>query len=79
MTDKVNAGQGRPTLDDVRGWPATVSVTKAASALGCSRAQLYRQINLGTAPVRALMWGRSRVVITADLVRLLSGEGQHAA
>lgn len=69
----------RPTLAEVAGWPATVRVPQAALALGCSRSELYDQIREGTAPVRTLEFGRRRVVITADLVRLLSGEGQSAA
>lgn len=69
----------RPTLEDVRKWPATVPVPQAATALGCSRSELYKRIKLGTAPVRVLEFGRARAVITADLVRVLSGEGQPAA
>lgn len=69
----------RPTLADVQAWPATVPVPQAALALGCSRSELYEQIKRGTAPVRTLEFGRRRIVITADLVRLLSGEGQPAA
>ncbi|KUO19662.1 hypothetical protein [Streptomyces dysideae] len=69
----------RPTLTEVRGWPATVRVPQAALALGCSRSELYEQIKRGTSPVRTLEFGRRRVVVTADLVRLLSGEGQPAA
>ncbi|MFJ2722409.1 DNA-binding protein [Streptomyces sp. NPDC087437] len=64
-----------PTLSEIRTWPATVPVAKAATALGCSRAQLYRLIRVGASPVRTLSLGRERVVvITASLVRVLSGE-----
>lgn len=79
MAKQESAEKSRPTLDDVRKWPATVSVTEAATALGCSRSELYKQIKRGTAPVRALTWGRGRAVITADIVRVLSAEGQPAA
>ncbi|GAB2922897.1 DNA-binding protein [Streptomyces heilongjiangensis] len=59
-----------PTLDEVRTWPATVDVTRAATALGISRAQLYGLIKRNEAPVRVLDFGSKRVV-TASLVRLL--------
>ncbi|MFE8013643.1 DNA-binding protein [Streptomyces antibioticus] len=59
-----------PTLEEVRSWPATVDVTTAARALGISRAQLYRLIACGEAPVRVLDFGAKRVV-TASLVKLL--------
>ncbi|MFG3189250.1 helix-turn-helix domain-containing protein [Streptomyces omiyaensis] len=60
-----------PTLEEVRKWPATCEVTKAAQALGISRAKLYAQIKSGDEPVKVLRFGRSVRVITADLVRLL--------
>lgn len=60
-----------PTLADVKDWPATVNVPKAAAALGCSRSQLYDLIARGEAPVKTLSYGRRHVVITASLVRLL--------
>ncbi|MEU3413740.1 DNA-binding protein [Streptomyces sp. NPDC006658] len=59
-----------PTLDEIRQWPATVDVTSAARAMGISRAQMYRLIAEGKAPVRVLDFGAKRVV-TASLVRLL--------
>lgn len=62
-----------PTLDEVRSWPATVTVHKAATALGCSRSQLYALINRGEAPCRVIPLGKSPRVITASLVRLLEG------
>lgn len=60
-----------PTLADVRSWPATVAVPKAATALGCSKSQLYDLIRRGEAPVRTLSYGRRHVVVTASLIRLL--------
>jgi hypothetical protein len=60
-----------PTLDEVRAWPATVSVPKAATALGISKSYLHGLIKRGDAPVKVLpLDGRHRV-ITASLVRLL--------
>lgn len=60
-----------PTLEEVRGWPATVEVAKAASAMGCSRSHLYTQIKRGDAPVRFLTFGSRVRVITSSLIRLL--------
>ncbi|WUR84512.1 DNA-binding protein [Streptomyces phaeochromogenes] len=59
-----------PTLDDVRSWPATVDVARAALALGISRSQMYALVKSGQAPVKVLDYGAKRVV-TASLVRLL--------
>ncbi|MDW8807420.1 DNA-binding protein [Streptomyces scabiei] len=78
-SEALGPAKGRPTLEEIRKWPATVNVPQAAQALGCSRSQLHEMIARGDAPVRALHFDRRRVVITADLVRLLSGEGQPAA
>ncbi|MER5467223.1 DNA-binding protein [Streptomyces sp. NPDC002685] len=60
-----------PTLAEVKKWPATVNVPRAALALGCSRSQLYELIKRGEAPVRTLSFGSRHVVITASLVVLL--------
>lgn len=62
-----------PTLDEVRAWPATVSVPQAATALGVSKSYLHDLIKSDKAPVKTLpIEGRHRV-ITASLVRLLEG------
>ncbi|MFD6172072.1 helix-turn-helix transcriptional regulator [Streptomyces coeruleorubidus] len=63
----------QPTLAEVRKWPATVSVTDAARAIGCSRSHLYERVKRGDSPVKTIDVGTRHVVITADLVRLLSG------
>ena len=68
-----------PTLEEVRSWPATVPVPRAAPALGCSTSQLYTLIRRGESPVKTLSFGRRHVVITASLISVLSGEGQGAA
>ncbi|MFE1885476.1 DNA-binding protein [Streptomyces diastatochromogenes] len=60
-----------PTLAEVKKWPATVNVPRAALALGCSRSQLYELIKRGQAPVRTLSFGTRHVVITASLVAVL--------
>ncbi|MFE5629927.1 DNA-binding protein [Streptomyces sp. NPDC056543] len=64
----------QPTLAEVRRWPATVSVPTAATAIGCSRAHLLQSIKRGESPVKTITLGTRHYVITADLVRLLSGE-----
>lgn len=69
----------RPTLAEVRKWPATVSLPKAAHALGCSSRYLQQRVKQGAAPVKTIPIGSRHVVITADLVRLLSGEEREAS
>ncbi|MFF1655795.1 DNA-binding protein [Streptomyces sp. NPDC058255] len=73
--------QQQPTLAEVAQWPATCSVRKAASAIGCSPTHLASLIRRGESPVKTVPLGSSRrqLVITADLVRLLSGEDRGAA
>ncbi|TXS28589.1 DNA-binding protein [Streptomyces sp. ms191] len=68
----------QPTLAEIRQWPATVSVPQAASAIGCSKQHLHDRIKRGDAPVKTIPLGARHVVITADLVRLLSGESRPA-
>ncbi|MFD8453898.1 DNA-binding protein [Streptomyces coelicoflavus] len=70
---------GRPTLADIRKWPATVSVPKGASALGCSANHLHERIRRGDSPVKTLQFGTRHVIIVADLLRVLSGETREAA
>ncbi|WP_435218329.1 DNA-binding protein [Streptomyces sp. bgisy034] len=60
-----------PTLDEIRAWPATVSVPKAATALGISRSYLHGLIKQGASPVKTLPFEGRHRVITASLVRLL--------
>ncbi|MEJ8645291.1 DNA-binding protein [Streptomyces sp. MS1.HAVA.3] len=69
----------QPTLADVRKWPATVSVATAATAIGCSKSHLHERIKRGDSPVKTIPLGARHVVVTADLVRLLSGEDRAAA
>ncbi|GAA1528491.1 hypothetical protein GCM10009730_42170 [Streptomyces albidochromogenes] len=74
----VRGGRGadrpQPTLAEVRSWPATVSIPRAAKALGCSKSHLHERIKQGNSPVKTIPFGSRHVVITADLVRVLSGE-----
>jgi hypothetical protein len=75
------SSKARPTLNDVRTWPATCSVRQAAFAIGCSPSHLSELIRRGESPVKTIPLGSSRrqLCITADLVRLLSGEERGAA
>ncbi|WDT90781.1 DNA-binding protein [Streptomyces sp. SCSIO-PteL053] len=65
------AAAEKPTLDDIRTWPATISVPEAATAIGISKSHLHALIKRGDSPVRTLSFGARHRVITADLVRLL--------
>lgn len=60
-----------PTLTEIRNWPATVDVPKAAAALGVSRSHLYELVRRGEAPVKVLSFGSRHRVVTASLIRLL--------
>jgi predicted DNA-binding transcriptional regulator AlpA len=64
-----------PTLDEIRRWPATVDVPKAATAFGVSRSHAYELITLGDFPAKVLRVGGRYRVITASIVRALSDEG----
>lgn len=63
----------RPTLDEVRAWPATCSAAQAATVLGVSKSHLNELIRRGEAPVKVLRLGGCNRVVTASLVRLLEG------
>jgi excisionase family DNA binding protein len=63
-----------PTLDEIRAWPATISVPQAATALGISHRHLYELIKRGESPVKLAPLGARKRVITASLVRLLEGD-----
>lgn len=60
-----------PTLAEIRQWPATVDVQRAASALGISKSHLYELIKQGNAPVRTLPFDAPIRVITASLLDVL--------
>lgn len=62
-----------PTLDEIRTWPAAVSVARAAEAFGVSRAHAYECLRIGTFPARTLKFGSRTVVVTASIVDVLSG------
>ena len=62
----------RPTLDEVRTWPATVDVTLAALALGISKSTAYDAIRAGEFPGKVLTVRRRKCVVTASLLEVLS-------
>lgn len=62
-----------PTLDEIRTWPATVSVPQAATALGISKTHLHELIKRGESPVPTLPISGRHLIATAALVRLLDG------
>lgn len=61
------------TLDEIRGWPATVSVAKAATAFGISRAKAYQLVRAGRFPARTLPLGARVRVVTASILEALGG------
>lgn len=63
-----------PTLDEVRGWPATVGVPETCRALGISRAHGYGLAQRGQFPCRVIRVGGSYRVVTASLIKLLEGD-----
>jgi predicted DNA-binding transcriptional regulator AlpA len=70
--DKAVAGS-RPTLAEISAtWPAGVSVPKACTALGISRSHGYELAHRNQFPCRVIRAGSRRVVVTADLIRVLS-------
>lgn len=69
----------RPTLAQVRKWPATVPVTDGALALGFARSSLYEAIRRGESPVKTIAVQRRIMVLTADLIRVLEGGSDAAA
>jgi hypothetical protein len=64
----------RPTLQEVRQWPATVGIPLASAALGISRSHGYELAAQDVFPARLIRAGGRLLVITADLVKLLSAE-----
>jgi predicted DNA-binding transcriptional regulator AlpA len=60
-----------PTLDDIRGWPATVHVPKASTAFGFSRSYGYELAARGEFPARLIKRGRVTRVVTASIIEAL--------
>ncbi|MDN5917093.1 MAG: helix-turn-helix domain-containing protein [Pseudonocardia sp.] len=62
-----------PTLDDIRGWSATVDVPTACAAFGVSRSYGYELVKRGEFPARTLKVGGRVRVITASVLAELEG------
>lgn len=70
----------RPTLEDIRRWPATCDVTDWADAVGVSRTHAYDLAKSGNFPSKLIrVGGRRYKVVTASLIALLSGQETGAA
>lgn len=64
-----------PTLEEIRtSWPATVDVPTAGRAFGISRSHAYDLVNCHEFPARVIKVGGRYRVVTATIVRALSGE-----
>lgn len=70
--------QQRPTLAQIRKWPASVNVADGARALGVSRASLYAAIADSTCPVEVITVGRRKKILTHSLISVLEGTGTRA-
>ena len=64
---------GRPTLAQIRKWPATVGPAQAQDALGISDTTFYRMLAEGRLPVKVIRDGGRCHVITATLIAVLEG------
>lgn len=63
-----------PTLDEVRTWPATVSLAQGGRPFGISRSNAYDLIKRGEFPARVLRVGGTYRVITSSIVNVLEGK-----
>jgi predicted DNA-binding transcriptional regulator AlpA len=64
----------RPTLEEIRTWPATVSVEQASLAYGFSRSLGYQLARQGEFPAKVIRVGTRLVVVTADIISQLSAK-----
>lgn len=72
MTIHVEGEPTGPTLEDIRLWPATVSVVHAAQAFGLSSAKAYNMVREGKFPAKVVKAGGRYRVVTASIIRELS-------
>jgi len=63
-----------PTLPEVRQWPASVAVSKAAAAFGISRSHAYELIASGRFPATVIRLGNRYRVVKASIIRLLADD-----
>lgn len=64
----------RPTLEEIRAWPALVDIEDAGRALGIGRTTAYNLAQAGQLPVKVIMLGRQTRIVTASLIELLEGK-----
>jgi predicted DNA-binding transcriptional regulator AlpA len=76
MEDRMSAAgtPKGPTLEEIRRWPATVSVEDAAAALGISRAHAYDLIKAQSFPANALPVGRRIRVTTRSILAVIDDD-----
>lgn len=60
-----------PTLEEVRGWPATVDVVTAGRPFGLGRNGAYEAVKQGRFPVPVIKIGSRYRVVTAEVLALL--------
>ncbi|WP_329249493.1 helix-turn-helix domain-containing protein [Actinoallomurus sp. NBC_01490] len=60
-----------PTLDEIRGWPATVDPATGGTAFGISRSHSYELIRRGEFPAKVLKVGGKNRVVTASILAAL--------
>jgi predicted DNA-binding transcriptional regulator AlpA len=63
-----------PTRAEIAEWPVTVNVREANRALGVSDSHGYELIARGEYPFKTLRVGGRIRVLTASIVKVLSGE-----
>lgn len=62
----------RPALEEIRHWPAAVSIPRASAAYGFSRSHGFELANRGEFPAKLIKAGGRWLCVTADLIRTLS-------
>lgn len=62
-----------PTVADIRGWPATVSVAQACTVFGVSESHGYDLIREGDFPVAVIRLGSRVRVVTTSILDAVAG------
>ncbi|MEU4224384.1 DNA-binding protein [Nonomuraea sp. NPDC026600] len=62
-----------PTLDEIKGWPATVDPATGGKPFGISRSYAYELIKRGDFPAQVIAVGGKKRVITASILQALGG------
>lgn len=69
----------RPTLAEIRAWPASVSIPLASTAFGFSRSHGFELAARGEFPAKVIRAGGRWLVVTASIVSALSAEAPDAS